>query len=1333
VGPSSSQSSQDDTPLVIEDLKEGKISGKPFVDLQIGCTSVPTLVDTGAQISVMSERKFKELSKCHKCSNFKNISWGSDVSVTSASGHDLQNLGSVDVTFKIKTAFDDRKIRHSCTFKIIRGLQRDMILGSDFLQQNQAVIDYHKYTIRIRSETYPLTTDDGPARLYTLVTQQRTTLPPGQSTMIPCLAPLDTPAGTYLAQFLDNAPVIEKTPGVSLANCLIQINEEKELTLLAVNETPCPLTLPKSAAIAILEEVESDTIEELSSVEQEPDKQPAKAELNGEQLSRLNGLIENFSGIFAESDLDLGSTNVIQYNIDTGDHPPIKQRAYRIPHLQKPVVEEHLKNMLNAKVIQPSTSPWAAPIVMVPKKDGTKRMCVDFRKINQVTVPNSYPLPQIDDILSSLGGAKFFSKMDLKSGYWQVNLHPDAKPKTAFITHMGLFEFNKLPFGLCNAPSQFQDLMNTVLQGLLYVNVLCYLDDIIVYSKTFEDHLEHLESVFTRLSVAGLKLKLSKCEFFMKQLHFLGHLVSSEGLQPDLEKVTAILNLPAPTDVSGVRSFLGMCGYYRRFIPQFSAVSAPLVSLTKKDTPFVWTDACESAFKELRTRLSSSPVLIHPNIRKPYKLYTDASDKTIGAILTQDDANGEEHVIEYYSCQLKKAQRNWATIEKEAYAIVAALRKFRQYLLDADFTVFTDHRPLQNFFKGDHQNARIQRWSIKVSEYKCKIQYLPGKIQRADFLSRISDVDSQTPSGPVQEPQEADIVELSAPAPIDPCVSPSPEEPNQGPDPPIGLPFMIEESCANDLPDTSEALRRIQATDPDFKDIYSALKDNPDNDDFPDYTVDDGILYKVAAPIKNDSNWRLLIALPRLLVLGVLSLLHDQHGHLGTDKTYDLIRQRYFWHGCYRDVCNYIKKCLTCCQRRPRATRVPMQSMDIPDRPMEVVSIDLQGPFPESAKGNRYIATIVCQMSGWPEAFAIPDKRADTVANVLLSHFLPTHSVPEVLISDNGTEFCNEVLDYLAKKMGIKRIRTSPYHPEANGRCERLHRTLNDIIAKRVSKNQLDWEDHIPAALWAIRTSTHSGSRHTPYFLVYGREPRLPIDLVLRPKYKYVGEAYVPTMLQRLHQAYQDVKRNLRESQERNMRYKNEGVTLPEFEIGDKVLYKNFRLDPGLSSKFQGHWQTHFRVLEKTTPVNYVITHLPTNTTKRVHASQLLAVPCDVEWDKEFDQPDEFVSTEESSRLRNLAQEEADDGKEKRFVRRNPVRGCRLVTPTTTPVPDPIPQRVSPLVVPATKRKVDESEEDLTMPKRVRIYEVETQDWTKRVVANVDRFLLLFGMRPLFT
>ena len=331
----------------------------------------------------------------------------------------------------------------------------------------------------------------------------------------------------------------------------------------------------------------------------------------------------------------LGRTDLVKHKIFTENVPPIRSRPYLPPLTSQTFINEEVQRMLENKLIKESTSPWTSPVVLVRKKNGKLRFCVDYRKLNNITKKDSYPLPRIDEMLDSLAGAKYFSTLDLMSGYWQVAMDPEDQEKTAFITRHGTYEFNVMPFGLCNAPATFQRLMDRVYKGIAYKYVVVYLDDTNIFSRTFDDHIKHLREVFTRIRKAGLKLNIEKCNFWMNKLPFLGHIITEKGISPDPDKIIAVQNIQPPTTVTLLRSFLGLAGYYRRFIKNFSAIAQPLNQLLHKDTAYEWNNKCQQAFEELKQRLVTAPILIYPNYKAEFILATDASYHGYGATLSQ--------------------------------------------------------------------------------------------------------------------------------------------------------------------------------------------------------------------------------------------------------------------------------------------------------------------------------------------------------------------------------------------------------------------------------------------------------------------------------------------------------------------------------------------------------------------------------------------------------------------------------------------------------------------------------------------------------------------------
>lgn len=403
---------------------------------------------------------------------------------------------------------------------------------------------------------------------------------------------------------------------------------------------------------------------------------------------------------------------------------------------QRGEIEKQVEDMLSRGIITPSSSPWSSPVVLVDKKDGTKRFCVDYRELNKHTIKDSFPLPRIDESIDYLAGAKYFCTLDLAAGYWQVPLDDEAKQKSAFVVPGGLFEFQVMPFGLCNAPSTFQRLMETVLAGLQWKIALIYLDDVIVFGSSVEEVVDRLQVIFTRLREAKLKLKPKKCHLFQREVLYLGHIVSERGVSTDPAKVEVVATWPTPTNVTEVRSFLGLASYYRRFIYKFSDVARPLTALTKKENPFIWTDKCETAFQTLKEKLTTAPILAYPRMGVGFILDTDASQFAIGAVLAQKN-EGKEEVTAYGSKTLSPAEQNYCVTRRELLAVVYFLKYFRPYLYGQDVTVRTDHGALTWLLKFKNPEGQLARWLEVISQYKLTIIHRAGRAHsNADGLSR---------------------------------------------------------------------------------------------------------------------------------------------------------------------------------------------------------------------------------------------------------------------------------------------------------------------------------------------------------------------------------------------------------------------------------------------------------------------------------------------------------------------------------------------------------------------------------------------------------------------
>ena len=720
--------------------------------------------------------------------------------------------------------------------------------------------------------------------------------------------------------------------------------------------------------------------------------------------------------------------------INTSDSFPIKQKPYRQPLVKRKIVEEEIEKMLQSRVIQPSQSPWASPVTLVPKPDGSTRFCVDYRKINAVTEKDCYPIPNIQELFDTLQGATIFSTLDLKSGYWQVDLHPDDVPKTAFVSHCGLYEFLRLPFGLVNAPGQFQRLMNRVLSKHLGKTCLVYIDDIVCFSKNEEEHRQHLIEILDTLADAGLTLKLKKCKFAQKRVELLGYTISKDGISPQEDKVSAIRDMAPPEDVKGVQRFLGMSGYYRQTIPNYADVAEPLTRLTRKNELFRWGEEQNEAFEKLKAELTSDRVMAFPDPHLPYKLYTDASAYAVGAILAQD-IDGIERPIHYVSKALTTGQKKWSAIEREAYAVIYSITKLRPYLQGAKFTVYTDHKPLKSLFLCELKNSRVQRWAMVISEMGCTIEHRKGiNNTRADMLSRIH--------------PKAEIASLQE------LISQ-----NQ-----VGTEQQHEFSNEWEEAETGES---------------------------ENYVIDNGELYSLRLPYEGALPMMRLMA-PKSMRTHVMEEAHKELGHRGSFGTLRRLQNFVVWPRMTTDVKDFLKTCPHCQgnRRNPQAT-VP-QITDIPSKPFERVGVDLTGPFLPSPTGNKYLLVVVDHLTGWAEVYPIPDKRSQTVWMKLYSEFFSRFGFPNVLITDQGQEFNSEFFRTNLKTLGISHKRTTPGHPQTNGVAERFNRTLKETLRKLVNNQTSQWESYLPEALWAYRVSETESRGSSPYYLLFGQIPNKP-------------------------------------------------------------------------------------------------------------------------------------------------------------------------------------------------------------------------------------------------
>lgn len=884
--------------------------------------------------------------------------------------------------------------------------------------------------------------------------------------------------------------------------------------------------------------------------------------LSPELKTRVENFLKDYKDIFAKSVLDLPGCSTVMHKIELKDDRPVKSKAYRVPHSLRPELDSQLDMLLEAGILQPSMSEFASPVILVKKACGQFRLAVDFRKLNRNLIKDSYPLPNITDSVDALAGSVYFSTLDLTSGFFQQEIRPEDRHKTAIITHRGLFEFTKNPFGMSTSPNAFQRLMNTILGDLNNMGILVYVDDIIVASKDIDSHFEKLKVVFNRLKQHNLKLKPSKCIFLNTSIQYLGFEISKGQVFPINKNIEVIKQFKIPNSRKAVRSYLGTLGFYRRFIPDFSKRTIHLTNLTKSTGRFIWTSEHQKEFEDLQAALASKPCLALPDFSKDFQLYTDASGEALGAVLTQLDENNYPHPVAFASRKLKDAETRYSTTERELLALVWATSHFKCYLANKHFYIFTDHAPLTYMLKIQDPTSRMAKWICTLADYNFTIKFIKGKCNSvADFLSRYvnhqvnninlvgSVLDAGESDETVFEPRSDLIGKIHDMQKTDAkCIS-------------------IAEKISKNIPIAPRYLKFF------FQEDLLVCEDTRGSD-------------LVGKAIK--------IVVPKCMKLEIFNVTHESLSacHQGFHKTIDRIRQNFYWPGLTSDVRNLINSCRSCQERRVHKANdlAPLQRAPTPSSPFFVVHCDVIGPLPTTVSGNKYIVSYIDAFSKWIEAYAVPAQNSEIIADTL-SDFICRHGAPSRLVTDNGSVFVSKAIEHVYRQFNIIQIKTSPYHAAGNAKSERSHRTLINALSHIINENQLDWDIKLKFALLAMRTSVHSATKLTPAAVVYGRNLNLPhtvFNSINSNKYND-APTYCEALIPSLQKVFSVVHKNLIKASEIQERYREKSAVIKDLKVGDAVWLYTPAIKPNRCKKLSKLNSGPFLIIEKMNEVNYKI------------------------------------------------------------------------------------------------------------------------------------------------
>ncbi len=1134
----------------------------PEIECRINNISTYGLLDTGSQISSIAYNFYKENFSSYELHDVSSL-----LKVETVAGTNLPFHGfcEFEISFQLS--------EESCFKKVIPFLvvpdtnynqKIPILIGTNVLNHVVSklstipAVQMAIQSIRIHQQLL----ENSKGVIGEIISTNETSLPPFTGKVMFCQTKLFTPICNQLAcvEALDY-PVV---PG------LVSVKQNlDDVPVEIYNNTDSVLKIQKGIKVGSLQQacVEFQPKEDYREFLNEFDI----GHLDVKEQNSLKQFLVNNRDIFAMNVDEMGCCNFTEHKIDLTDPEPFKEKQRPVPPGMYQELKNHISELLTAGVIEESHGPWSSNIVLVRKRDNSLRLCIDYRRLNKNSKIDCYNIARIEPLLDSLRGAKYFASLDMFSGYYQVKIADEHKERTAFSTPCGFFQYVKMPFGLRNAPATFQRMADKVFEGYIMSICVVYLDDIIVFSDTKEGLYENLQKVFDRLRCSNLKLKPKKCHFFKEKIEFLGHTVSSDGIECTNSHIKDVLDWQEPKSVKQLQSFLGFANFYRRFVPGFAAIAEPLTRLTKgfchkkgktcknpNQVEWCWGLEQKTAFDCLKKALTNPPILAYPNFNKPFELHVDASRLGLGAVLYQEDEVGKLRVISYASRSLNKAEKNYTVHKLEFLALKWAITcKFRYYLCNNKFVVYTDHNPLVYLSTSAKLDALGHRWLSELSTYNFEIYYKPGlKNSDADGLSRKVGPD-QLHSECTQHLSKEIFDELcnlliskeytgfydhvkSHAVLVSSCSQESIDwSKEQDSDPVLSrVKFLL---CNNIHLSASQ--KRVE--------IHGVSKLLVYRDSL---CLKDGILFRKSKNALGEEVSRLVV--PEHFKILVLKYVHEEVGHLGVDKTLSVAQERFFWIGLGKSVELYVKNCRRCICAKTVPHRAPLVSINT-TQPFELLCLDFLGL--ESSGHFSNILVVTDHFTGYAWAFPTRNQEAKTVAKLLYEKIILPFGIPARIHSDQGGSFEANVIHNLCSLLGIKKSRTTPYHPMGNGKTEKMNSTLLNMLRTLSLEKKSKWKDHVTGLAHAYNACKHDSTGFSPFYLMFGRKPRLSLDIALGLPTESTSPV-IKSVHESLTTAYEIVSKSFESAKAKQRKYYNMKVKGANIEIGDLVLMKNVGL-----------------------------------------------------------------------------------------------------------------------------------------------------------------------------
>lgn len=1063
------------------------------------------------------------------------------------------------------------------------------IIGRDFMRLFQCKLDYNNNTLTIRldHESVRIPIHEGP--------DEHSLIIPARSEVIRKLNKLKIHSDSLIPsqQFQDE--VFMANTIINAANPFVRIvnTSDKDVKIQTNNIVPLNLDNYEIRNCAHpCTNTNTDRTNKLLAV--------LKPNFPKHISNELTQLCAEFSDIFSVEGDKSTTNNFYQQSLKLHDQTPVYIKNYRTPHSQKLEIHNKIQELLKNDLIEPSVSSYNSPIILVPKKGQTDkkqwRLCIDYRQLNKRLIPDKFPLPRIEEILDNLGRARYFSVLDLQAGFHQVPIVENSRDITSFSTEQGSFRWKVLPFGLNISPNSFSRMMSLAFSGLPQNICFVYIDDLIVLGNSETHHLNNLREVFQTCRKHSLTLNPSKSQFFKTEVTYLGHKCTSKGLLPDENKNEVIRKYPRPEDKDSVRRFVAFTNYYRRFIPRFAELTKPLNHITKKNSVFIWTPECENSFQNLKKILLHPPILQYPDFSKQFILTVDASQIACGAVLSQNHGD-KDLPIAFASKTFTKADKNKTTIERELIAIHWGIKHFRPYLYGTPFLVKSDHRPLSYLFSLKDPTSKLSRIRLDLAEYNFTVEYLKGKHNVcADALSRIDINDLKdiqkhcvlavTRSMTNKAKQQEKIDKPARDAVKEPIITETNDNyahrklPLLSFDTQNNKYLRVHVNTNNDrtAPIIDLHIKYTSIKVHFYENVLNKLDaaSNEVNINKLRMYKNDAIFNMIPFNLfqklcfENLKYITIIVTAPPVIIhdnTEKLSLISKYHadpihgGHAGIKKVYSRLRSIFKWKNMSRDIVKFINNCETCNKNKPRQkTKEPMVITTTPQTPFSLIIIDTVGPLPTSPNGNKYILTIICDLSKYLITIPIPNKEATTIARAIFENCFLIYGPAKQVLSDLGTEFKNSIITELYSLLQINHSYSTPYHPQTVGSIERSHRTMNEYFRAYLNENNTNWDEYLKYFTYCYNTTKHTSLqlKYSPYELIFGRVPTLPHELVgSRVEPLYNTDSYAQEVKYKLQITHQLASKLLLNAKLANKKIYDKNINPTELQINDKIFVKD--------------------------------------------------------------------------------------------------------------------------------------------------------------------------------